>query len=116
MPKLVKDFEDYKVIYFWLDDNNQCISAHFPTLAHAKEWFIQYHFNQYTGPERRKRLVDRRSSESKVLNHAGSSKRGSKASHGRRITDRPIRVDIDLATEKLSAMVKNSSVRLVKTS
>ncbi len=114
MLKLVKDFEDYKIIYYWIDAEKVSVSPFFPTLSHAKEWYIHYHFNQYQGPDRRKRKVDRRSVAKNDFEHVGSSKR-SASRHGRRLTDQPIQVDIDLAKEKLSAMVQNSSVRLAKT-
>ena len=62
--KLVKDFQDYQFVYFWIDQDEQAVSPTLPTLEHAKEWFTDQHFRTYEGKERRRRKVDRRNEAS----------------------------------------------------
>ena len=69
MLKLVKDFSDYQFIYFWVnicDEKANKISDSLPTLQHAQEWFIDYHYAQYKGVERRRFKQDRRLDSNKV--------------------------------------------------
>ena len=100
MLYLVKDFEDYNFIFYWIDEDSSKTSPDFPTLEHAKEWFIKYHYEQYLGPERRKCMVDRR----KAFRKGEQQFRQVHPSVGRRVTDKSVEVDIDRAKEKLSRL------------
>lgn len=104
MLYLVKDFEDFNFIFYWVDEESHRISQDFPTLEHAKEWFIRYYHEQYQGPERRKRMMDRR----KDFRKGEQQFRQIHPSVGRRVTDKAIEVDIDLAKEKLTQLKSTS--------
>ncbi|MFT6351978.1 MAG: hypothetical protein ACJAZ4_001573 [Neptuniibacter pectenicola] len=106
MLKLVKDFRNYQFVFYWIDASLNKVSPHLPTKQYAQEWLIHYHFDMYSGKERRRRMVDRRSGLHK-MNLSGVqiffSQR--KASiKGRRRSDRDIGVDYDLSKKKLKKL------------
>lgn len=100
MYKLVKDFESHKIIFYWLDSQSKKISPSLPSIDLAKEWIIDHHFCAYEGPERRSAKIDRR----RLDKHDPFSIRNP-YSKGRRITDRPIKVHINLADQKIKKLV-----------
>lgn len=105
MLKLVKDFNDFHFVYFWADTSskeNHRISVALPTLQHAQEWFINYYYAQYTGIERRKFKQDRRHELNNITRPAYCSR--SSSNLGRRITDKAIKVDIDLSKKKIAQL------------
>ncbi|WP_286238275.1 hypothetical protein [Neptuniibacter halophilus] len=102
MSKLVKDFGDYQFTYYWIDDSNQQISPNLPTLSHAHEWLVTYHHDQHEGTERRKTRYDRRHPNGPMRDSI-SSKRNP-VSSGRRSTDRPVAVDLDLSVGKVAKL------------
>ena len=103
MYKLVKDFIKGKITFYWIDKKKKPQSPALPSAFHAKEWLINHYFDSYDGPERRKTLVDRRYLEK----NKGNSKRNSHTP-GRRITDRPIKVDINLADKKIADIIERN--------
>lgn len=105
MLKLVKDFIDYQFTYFWVElsgSKARRVSKNLPTLEHAKEWFINHHFSQYSGQERRKTKQDQRHNSNIKLSPILCKRNTS--SKGRRVTDKPIHVDIDLSIKKIKAL------------
>lgn len=110
MLKLIKDFQDFQFTYFWIEitgDRPKKLSKNLPTLQHAHEWFIDYHHSQHQGLERRVIKQDRRQDSNKKYSPAYCSRLSS--SKGRRMTDREIRVDIDLAKKKLQELSSQNS-------
>lgn len=100
MYQLVKDFKSHKITFYWLDSKSNKISPFLPSIDLAKEWIINHHFCAYEGPERRKAQIDRRRFEKQDPFNIRSP-----YSHGRRITDRPIKVDINLADKKIRELI-----------
>lgn len=104
MYTLVKDFQDYQFVYFWLE-NRKVVSPKLPTMEHAKEWFRDQHYSNYEGKERRKSKLDRRQnvralySTSEVL-----YSRIIPSSPGRRCCDKNIKVDFDYSEEKINKL------------
>ncbi|WP_299182821.1 hypothetical protein [uncultured Neptuniibacter sp.] len=107
MFRLVKDFINFQFCYYWIDEATTKVSPDLPTFNHAQEWIISYHFSQYQGPERRKRKVDRRLLDAKKQ----YSSRRKSTSKGRRITDKPISIDIDLAHKKLQILMSEQKTK-----
>lgn len=103
--KLVKDFVKAKIVFYWIDDQDKRVSPPQPSLHHAKEWLVHQHFISYDGPERRKSKIDRRFNGP----HNEHNKRNPHT-HGRRVTDRPIKVDLNLAEFKISKILDNEAV------
>lgn len=102
MFKLVKDFQDYQFVYFWVNHKKR-ISPKLPTLEHAREWFTNVHFSQYKGIERRKSRVDRRHNIRAI--YADNLFAGILASApGRRCCDKRVKVDLDYSKAKLSQL------------
>lgn len=108
MSQLVKDYIDYKIVFYWQNKQSKRISPTFPSLVHAKAWLIDLYFDAYKGPERRESTVDRRS-----LQQADFHAQRTPYSKGRRITDRPITVDVNLADKKIAEMLKKSTDELL---
>jgi hypothetical protein len=104
MYTLVKDLEYFQIMFFWLNRQSERISPYLPSMQHAKEWIHEYHFGLYGGPERRRSTIDRRRPDDVALNLNRNLLK-----HGRRITDRPIRVDIDNASEKIEGIIAKKS-------
>lgn len=103
--RLVKDFADYRIFFYWIDSRDNQISPALETLYHAREWFYQHHCNQYAGPERRLRQADRRNQA--AARGAHSSRRASRRANsiGRRLTDQPVHVSADLARGKIQTLI-----------
>ncbi|MGB0204674.1 MAG: hypothetical protein ACPF9K_06450 [Neptuniibacter sp.] len=104
MYQLVKDFHKEKIIFYWIDKNKKRISPPLPSLNHAKDWLIAEQFASYEGNERREPKVDRR--------RTGKFEANCRRKHqenGRRIPDKPIKVDINIADKKIEAMLSENS-------
>lgn len=102
MLKLVKDFEDFQVIYYWLDETNQKVSPDLPTLTHAEDWLAIQQAEGYKGRDRRRRIVDRRRNQ-RPPEQQRNGKRSAKPL-GRRKTDKQIQIDIDYSEEKIKQL------------
>jgi hypothetical protein len=103
MLKLVKDFHEYQFVYYWIDSHAVRVSPNLPTPQFAEEWVIHHYFSEYNGKERRRTIFDRRYDGSKVKLEGTQiffSKRKPSVK-GRRSTDLPIAIDLDLSVEKL---------------
>lgn len=106
MLKLVKDFHNYQFIYYWVDEEARKVSPRLPTSQYAEEWVIHYYFSEYEGVERRRTIFDRRYDGAKVKLEGTQiffSKR-KPSIKGRRATDAPVFVDIDLSVRKLAKL------------
>lgn len=100
--KLVKDFDDYQITYYWLDSEGIKVSPNLPTLVHAQEWYLEHNFAQYDGIERRQRKCERR--HANTLRTTLRCKRKNSSS-GRRSTDKTFSVDIDFSKDKIKKVV-----------
>ena len=106
MITLVKDFQDYQFVYFWVD-NRKVVSPKLPTLEHAKEWFTDQHFAHYQGEERRKSKLDRRNNSRAIYSDLEIAySRIIASSPGRRCCDKHIKVDLDYSEAKVSQLKK----------
>ena len=104
MFKLVKDFDCYAFIYYWVSQDDTKVSCNLATVELAKEWLVQYYFSEYSGEERRRSFYDRRYSENKMKLEGTDiffSKR-KPLLKGRRKTDRAIDDDIDLSIDNIN--------------
>jgi len=102
MYTLVKDFQDYQFVYFWVE-NRKVVSPKLPTLEHAKEWFIELHFSSFKGKERRKFKLDRRQNTRSFYGDFGEEFMiYSPPTQGRRGCDKKVKVDLDYAADKVN--------------
>ncbi|WP_299183401.1 hypothetical protein [uncultured Neptuniibacter sp.] len=99
--KLVKDLNENGIVFYWIDDSGEQISPDLYCLIVAEEWWKTYLFSQYEGAERRKSIIDRRHDLEKRKMMERNHKFSRQNPQGRRKTDQPIKVDIDLVKEKL---------------
>ncbi len=119
MPiRLFKDFVDGRICFYWSDDADRQVSPTLATLQEAEEWWKLYQFSQYTGLEKRQSIHDRRSNYDKRQRVDRMLNPSRFAHHGRRASDLPVRVDQDLATEKIRLLkqVAAGSSGLVRSS
>ncbi|WP_415903238.1 hypothetical protein ACMXYR_05680 [Neptuniibacter sp. QD29_5] len=98
--KLVKDFINYEIVFYWADESLTPCSPHLHSITAAEEWWKKYLFSQYQGPERRKSIVDRRSNHDK-RNSMDKNQYSRSNPLGRRESDKPVKVEIDLFQEKI---------------
>ncbi|GGB99408.1 hypothetical protein GCM10011352_27000 [Marinobacterium zhoushanense] len=98
---LVKDLIDCRIVFYWLDETGCEVSPELCTFQDAEEWWKALMFERYRGYERRKSIIDRRTDFEKRQRMDNSHRFASINPYGRRVTDQPIKVDIDLAAEKL---------------
>lgn len=99
--KLMKDLADERIIFYWIDSSEERLSPSLATLDLAKEWRDQRMFDSYPGAERRSSIIDRRSNRNKRESMTKSHRSARTNPQGRRITDIPVAVDVDLVKEKL---------------
>lgn len=106
MLVLVKDFDAYEFFFYWIDSGTKKpVSPKLPTLEYAKEWWVNYKARLYSGEERRKTTLDRRDRAAKIKLSGTQiffSKRRPQTCQGRRETDKPVEVSIDLSVRKLA--------------
>lgn len=97
--KLFRDFIDGRICFYWAAEIGMQLSPQLATRQEAEEWWRAFRFSQYPGSERRCSIQDRRSNMEKRHRLA----KGARAGAGRRATDVLIRVDCDLASDKIDA-------------
>ncbi|EAR60456.1 hypothetical protein [Neptuniibacter caesariensis] len=106
MLELIKDFESFQIFYYWIDpDTGKQVSPKLPTLEYAREWWLSYYTDQYSGEERRSSKIDRREKSAKMKlggTRIFFSKRKPQSCQGRRVTDVPVQVSLDLTIPKLA--------------
>ncbi|WP_286238277.1 hypothetical protein [Neptuniibacter halophilus] len=107
--RLVKDLHRSSIVYYWNDTDDVMISPHLANLNLAKEWRDTYLFSLYAGEERRRSVIDRRQDESSRRAMDIALYVARIRPQGRRITDIPVTVDIDLAADKLSVYLTQST-------
>lgn len=102
MPiRLFKDFVDGRICFYWSEDGGRQVSPAFATLQEAQEWWKRYLFSQFTGWEKRRSIHDRRSDFDKRQRVNRMRMASDFAHYGRRVSDQPIRIDQDMAAEKI---------------
>lgn len=99
--KLVKDLSDEGVVLYWVEDESHVVSPHLRTLMDAEEWWKKHMFAQYSGDERRGSIYDRRRDLTMRQHFEFSDKFTRLHPNGRRATDTPVSVDVDLFQQKL---------------
>ncbi|MBV1789035.1 hypothetical protein KQ940_13335 [Marinobacterium sp. D7] len=98
---LIKDLQEGRIVYYWLDADDRLISPHLSTIQHAEEWWKLYSFARYDGDERRSSVIDRRSNTEKRRRMESANRYTSINPYGRRTTDIPVKVHRDLVPEKM---------------
>ncbi len=98
--QLCKDYLEERICYYWCNRTGVQISPRLATVGDAENWWKTYSFSMYRGPERRKSIYDRRTNHDKRRRIADGAAWGA----GRRVTDIPVRVNRDLALEKISIL------------
>lgn len=99
--KLVKDLTKEGVVLYWIGPKAKQLSPYLHCLNEAEEWWKAYHFSLYDGNERRSSIHDRRKDRNK-RDHFDLNKNLFRLNpEGRRLTDRTVKVDIDLFQLKL---------------
>lgn len=101
--KLVKDLSEEGVVLYWVGDDAKAVSPHLPTVVDAEEWWKKYMFAQYEGEERRASIYDRRKDLVMRKHFEFSDKFVRLNPNGRRKTDAPVMVDVDLFQKKLQS-------------
>lgn len=104
--KLVKDIIEGRIVYYWVVDaqSMERISPCHHCIIESEEWWRAYMFSLYSGEERRRSIHDRRKDHEQRRHLELREKYNRKAPVGRRITDHGVRVEIDLAAEKLEQL------------
>lgn len=101
---LVKDMQDHRIIYYWINQSSEVISPFLVSLERADEWRRDFLNNMYEGHQRRRSSIDRRRYQHKRDIHSRQGNVAALFQSGRRSTDRPARVGKDLAAEKLKRL------------
>ena len=101
---LVKDMHEDRIVYFWTDASNQILSPLLASVPLAHEWRLQYLNDRYEGQQRRASSIDRRRHQHKRDMHQGRGNVSPLFNIGRRATDKPAKVAVDLAKDKLQAL------------
>jgi hypothetical protein len=104
--KLVKDLLEGRIVFYWLFEDGIQVSHHLHTLQEAEEWWKEFMFAQYEGNNRRRSIHDRRKNHDHRKQLELIERYGRSNPLGRRETDSPIRVDIDLFQEKISRLTE----------
>ena len=97
---LVKNLYKGNLVFYWVNNQGKKVSPLASNQTEAEDWWKSYMFSQYENAERRQVVRDRRSLHS-TREIVQSRKGQSTISRGRRITDQPISVDIDLFQKKI---------------
>ncbi|WP_415904836.1 hypothetical protein ACMXYW_00470 [Neptuniibacter sp. QD48_55] len=105
MEMLIKDYIEDRIVFYWQNKKAQRISPILPCLQHAKEWLIDHYVCRYKGTERRCSKIDRRSFHKQS---AYLQLQRNPYTQGRRITDRELKAEIDLANQKISLLILDS--------
>ena len=102
--QLIKDLNDIEIIFYWTDDSGQMLSPALHSLPLAEEWYKNFLFSTYEGKERRHSIIDRRSNEERRTKMDRNQRFGRRNPTGRRASDKPISVTLDLTKEKLKLL------------
>lgn len=102
--KLVKDLVDGRIVYYWMDDHGEVVSEFLHSFIEAEEWWKVLMFSLYDGEERRRSICDRRQDEATRKKLEFREKYNRTNPMGRRMTDIPVSVDLDLSKEKINQL------------
>jgi len=102
--RLVKDLIDSRIVLYWTADSGKQLSTYLASLNQAEEWWKAYMFSRYDGDERRQSVLDRRTNFEKRKRIARSNEPIPVSAYGRRRTDIPVSVDVDLVADKVDAI------------
>lgn len=101
--RLVKDIDEKGIFFYWSDPDcvDVSISPRLPCIELAKEWRDKHLFSLYRGYERRCSHIDRRLDRTKRKQVDKALFYSRRRPEGRRSTDKPLQVDIDLVVNKV---------------
>lgn len=103
---LVKNLHNGRVVFYWVNKQGKRVSSILHNQTAAEEWWKTYMFSQYEGIERRHSIADRRAC-STTRSLIKERKNESDVNPGRRETDGPIKVDIDLYQKKIKETISD---------
>ena len=98
--QLVKDLCEKGVVLYWAEGKRK-VSPYLHTLIDAEERWKKYQFSSYQGPETRKTIYDRRSNTEMRKQFELNGRYIPPKPNGRRMTDQPVLVSVDLFEEKV---------------
>ena len=102
--KLIKDFADGRIFYFWEFQTGEAASDSLTSYEDAVEWWRHAVFDAYEGPERRTSYVDRRANDvARVLQTPRGQLPPMQSHGGRRATDKLPEIAEDRSIEKIKA-------------
>ncbi|MGH1461421.1 MAG: hypothetical protein ACRBB6_05265 [Neptuniibacter sp.] len=101
--KLVKDLSEEGVVLYWISEDSRMLSPHLRTMVDAEEWWKKHMFAQHPGKERRSSIYDRRKDLSMRKHFEFSDNFTRLNPLGRRKTDMPVKVNVDLFQQKLQS-------------
>ncbi|WP_415903935.1 hypothetical protein ACMXYW_10015 [Neptuniibacter sp. QD48_55] len=101
--RLVKDIDKKGIFFYWSNpySSDVRISPRLPCIELAKEWRDKHLFSLYKGDERRRSHIDRRLDKTKRKQVDKALFYYRQRPEGRRSTDKPLTVDIDLVADKV---------------
>lgn len=101
---LVKDLVSGRIVFYWMDEDGEVISEYHHSFLEAEEWWKTFMFSQFQGEERRRSICDRRQDSETRKKREFREKFHRTNPNGRRKTDVPISVDLDLSEEKIKQL------------
>lgn len=102
--KLIKDLIEGRIVFYWMDENGEVVSTYLHSFIEAEEWWKMFMFSQYSGEERRQSICDRRQDMDTRRKLEFREKFNRTNPTGRRVTDIPVTVDLDLSKEKIEQL------------
>jgi hypothetical protein len=102
--QLVKDLIEGRIVFYWMDEHGEVVSEFLHSFIEAEEWWKTFMFSQYSGEERRQSICDRRQDAETRKKLEFREKYNRTNPIGRRVTDVPVTVDLDLSKEKIEQL------------
>lgn len=103
MLTLVRDLQGVRVVYYWIKKTEfERVSPTLSSLEEAEEWWLRYLHDSYDKKNRRRSFIDRRHVSGKANNL--EKRNPPTQTMGRRIGDKPVKVEIDLAKVKVAEL------------
>lgn len=104
--KLVKDLLNSRIVFYWLNEKREKVSPHLHNLQEAEEWWKRFMFDLYPGEDRRRSIHDRRQDHDTRKQLELRERFNRSKPLGRRETDKPVQVEIDLLEEKIALLTE----------
>ena len=103
MLTLVRDLQGVRVVYYWIKKTEfERVSPTLSSLEEAEEWWLRYLHDSYGKKNRRRSFIDRRHVSVKATSR--EKRNASSQNLGRRLGDKSVKVEIDLAKVKVAEL------------